>query len=568
MMRSPPRWLRSPALWAALCTAAFLAVALSCVRLQYMSNDDVTIMDFARQGFQVRYMGVLLTSLMHLGYVALPGLAWYGLTLYGLNALCLWLWLWLGFRVIRPWWLAATFVAVVFGFYLRHLAFLDYTATSAMLCTAAVAWACIMVLETGAARRFLLPGAVFMLGMMVRPHGVPGALLFTLPLWLTAALICLRQTSDAVTLRRLTVAALLFVLPAAAEFGLDLAYRAATVTPQQSEYETFNAVRGRIHRLSTPRKEALAKDVAALRAAGMHSTDVNDLYQWYFLDERVYTPQALATLLAHVPALQLSGAKWYASFHQRFNLHNVFLLLMLGAWPLLLLAWRGHGWAVLPGLLLPLWYPLLTSGMSLLFMFPARVEHPFVAATGIACFLLTARFALPEDGKPSLAWRGCAVLMVAVTLLATLHNLRGEAAHYGGMARRAARVRQNLAAIDRDFPGSVILIQPQWGLPLEMLDPLRPVDLRFQPVQLGWSTFSPRFYRQIEALGINHGYELRDALLDRDKVYVLAGQPGWMRFLVLDTRASGCKARAVPVEKFRDGVGVYRLERGACTAKP
>ena len=53
-MRPLPDWLRRPTSVAGLVTVVYIVLVLSCMRLQYISNDDVTIMDYARQGFPVR----------------------------------------------------------------------------------------------------------------------------------------------------------------------------------------------------------------------------------------------------------------------------------------------------------------------------------------------------------------------------------------------------------------------------------------------------------------------------------------------------------------------------------
>jgi hypothetical protein len=215
---------------------------------------------------------------------------------------------------------------------------------------------------------------------------------------------------------------------------------------------------------------------------------------------------------------------------------------------------------LLPALIMPLWYPLVTAGMSLLFIFPSRVEHPFVVAAGLAACVLAARLARREEAPPSPLLLRVTLLTAALALFASYMNLRGEAAHYDGLSKRADRVQENLDELDRDFAGSVILLQPQWGLPLEMLDPLRPAQLKFQPVQLGWSTYSPRFYQQISALGISQGHELVDGLARDDHAYVLS-QQGWPSRLY-DTKAA-CAPVMSEVRRFPNGIFLYQLRQPA-----
>src|SRR5690348_1805075 len=171
-----------------------------------MENDDVTIADYAMQGFAVRYMGIFLTSLMHLGYTWRPDVAWYGLVLYACHFLSVYLWLSLLFRVFRPWWLGALSALLFLGSYLVFLVYLDYTSTSVMLCCVSLSWAYLGVIQRRPGwLHYLALGLVFMLGMMVRPQAAPGALLYTLPIGLLAAWTCLREQSLGPELKRLAL---------------------------------------------------------------------------------------------------------------------------------------------------------------------------------------------------------------------------------------------------------------------------------------------------------------------------------------------------------------------------
>jgi hypothetical protein len=533
------------------------------MRLQYISNDDVTIMDFARQGFPVRYMGILLTGLLHLAYVALPGIAWYGVVLYALNALSLFLWLWLIFGRVRPLWLGGAFVLIVLGYYLRHLAFVDYTATSVLLCSVSLSWAFIAVIERRSGYLHSLAlGAVFMLGMLVRPHGALGSLVFTLPLWSSVILLDLRDGPFRERARRLALIALVFLLPAIANFAADAAVRAYTATPEQSQYEVFNSVRGEIHRLNPERKQALLLDHAALQSAGLTAADVRRLYDWYFFDERIYTPEALQTLLQHAPNPQTSTGEIADTVFWRLTPMNPGFLLVFGSWPLFLLAWRKQRNAVLPALLLPLYYPLLTAGMSLLFIFPSRVEHPFVVALGLSALVVGAVAAGRSEDPGSRGYALAGLVGAAIALCGMCLTVRIELLHYDLYARRARVTQDTLQVLNQDFAGSIVLIKPEGGLPLENQDPLHPIDLRFQPVQLGWSTFSPRFYAQIGALGARHGYELMDALINHPDAYVL-GSPAWATaLLIYATDPDKGDISVVTVRRFADGTMLMRYEKG------
>ncbi|MGE5625846.1 MAG: hypothetical protein ACM3ZT_09900, partial [Bacillota bacterium] len=241
-----------------LLSLVFVCLAVSAVHPQYIENDDVTILDFAARGFMVPYAGVLFTGFLHLLYTTAPGVPWYPLGLYALHLLALSLWLALVWRVFRPAWLALLFTALLLGSYLVFLAYLNYTSTSAMLCMAAVTSACLDAAERRAGfRRYALYGIVLMLGMLARPQGAMGALVYMLPYGLLTAILCLRGQTWATEVRRLLFIALVFFVPASLNTVADGVLRHYAATPEQQRYDAFNGPRGRLDRLGGAAKQAI-----------------------------------------------------------------------------------------------------------------------------------------------------------------------------------------------------------------------------------------------------------------------------------------------------------------------
>lgn len=542
----------------ALFSLAFVCLSVHWLTPVYMENDDVTIMDYAMQGFPVRYAGILFTSLLHLGYVHFPETAWYGISLYGLHALSVFLWLKLLLRVFRPW-LAALYGVVLLGYYLVFLAYLDYTSTSVMLCTVALSWAYVRVME----RRhgywgYLGPGLVFTLGMLVRPHGVPGSILYTLPLGLLAAWAAMRGEPWRPELRRLALIGVVFLAPAAVNFALDDAWRAYTATPQQAQYEEFNAVRGKLQRISRARKRRIMTNPRLLAKAHWTHRDAAFFFNWNFLDERTYSPDKLAIVLKNAPPPHPTGSAFVKVLERRLPPYNMTFLLLLAPLPLLLLLARRRPGMAAMIVVLPLYELGLTTLMYMFFAFTHRVELPFETATGFCAVVVLGWLAARETGedKRNLAILGC--LGVAVAAAGLYAGPQNQLFRHRDMAARGERVEKAVAELNRDFAGSVILLEPKSGLSLEHTSPLKVIHLEFTPVQLGWSTFSPRFYKQIGALGISHGYELVDALISHDKAYML-GSKGWCKQLL--PYATDAGKRHIEIEPVRKIAGAGTLYR-------
>ena len=559
MHRTISPWIKHAGL--VLLSLGFVCMSLRLFTPSYMINDDVTLMDYAIRGIAAPYAGIFFTSLLHMAYVHFPEIAWYAIALYAIHVLTVYLWLTLVFRVFRPLWLAAVFALLLLGYYLLFLIQLDYTSTSIMLCSAALTWAYLDVMERRAGYlRYLLPGFVFMLGMLVRPQGAPGSIAYTLPIGLLAAWVSLRGHAIKPELRRLLLVGILFLTPALVENGLDHAWRTYTATPMQQHYDAFNDVRGKLQRISRTRIQAIIRNSKLLKSVGWTRHDAAVFFKWYFMDERIYTPEALRTLLASAPPPDPSFGTVMKTVMRRFPPYNMLFLIIAAPSCLLLLLAPLRRDLAIAGALIPLYTVCLTIFMILFFAFEGRVRLPF--ETGFAyCYLLVAGWIATRHAQLS-PNRMKAAVAASLLLFCPGFYQRLHQEWRGRAKMNAARVRAEhiMDTLNSDFAGKVLLVEPMHGLPLEQLDPLKVVHLKFQPVQFGWSTFSPRFYSQISSLGISHGYQLADALLTGDDGYAF-GTAFWCKMLLDDATIPGAsQVRPVVVKQITSSVAVYRLQ--------
>jgi hypothetical protein len=542
-----------------LFSLVFVCLSLTLIRPQYIENDDVTILDFAVRGFMVPYVGVLFTDFLHLVYSAVPTLPWYGLSLYALHVLALCLWLALLWRVFRPAWLAVAFTLVLLGYYLIFLFYLNYTSTSVMLCASCLSWACLDALERRPGLlRYALLGLVFALGMLARPQGATGTLAYMLPLTLVTAVSCLRGQPWAKETARLVLIAAVFFTPPLLNFAVDTVLRHYTATPEETQYDAFNAPRGKLHRMSGLKKERIMADKALLDSVHWARHDAADFFSWNFFDERLYSPQALQTVLQDAPPAPLT-ARWVRTIAIRRLPERVPLLFLLGASLCFFLpVLRRRPLEGVLGALACLWGAGLTIYMYLFFSYTYRVELPMETGLGLSGLLLGGFLAgrdLPHQGRAWKAWALAGLCMAAVGLYHILH--REHASHRSAVGGRI-QLEHEIKLLNTDYPGSIILVQPKAGLQLEKSSPLEVLALHFDPIQLGWSTFSPRFYQQIAPLGIDRGYQLVDALATHDNAYAVCG-PNWCKGLL--RRASDpSHVKLVFVRLIRGPLGLYRLQ--------
>ncbi|MGE5625555.1 MAG: hypothetical protein ACM3ZT_08415, partial [Bacillota bacterium] len=341
----------------------------------------------------------------------------------------------------------------------------------------------------------------------------------------------------------------------------DGVLRHYAATPEQQRYDAFNGPRGRLDRLGGAAKQAILSDKALLASVHWTRLQAADFFDWNFFDERVYTPEAVQTLLQQAPHYTLTTDWFYMIAVERLPQRVPLLVLLAASLALFLPLLRRRPLEGIIGMLAPVWCAGLTTWMYLFYSYTYRVELPFETGFALAGLMIGGALLSREVASGTRTWRaalvGCAG--IAFTGLALL--LHVEYLNHRKAVGGCIQFQQELRVLNRDYADSIILLQPKFGLQFEKSNPLKPEHLNFKVIQLGWSTFSPRFYQQLAPLGITHGYELVDALAASDKAYVLCS-PGWCKGLLRRAADPG-RVKLEFVRPIRSRVGLYRLEQTA-----
>lgn len=523
----------------------FLAAVLTTLHTHYTTNDDTGIIGFAVAGHPVPYVGILLSSLLHSLYTAWPNIAWFGWCLYLLLAISLYQWLGLAWRLLRRPWLAATASAVILGYYLDLVVSLDFTAVSALLCMAGLARAGVEILEQRGSWSLLLPGVLFALGWLVRPESAFGAVAYAVPVVVAVLAACLWRRPFRAEMRRLVVAALVFLLPVALNAGVDAAWRAAMRTPQEARYEAFNGAAGQFYHLNRARRNATSKDVTLLVHLHWTGLDAERFVHWKFLDERLYTPEAAHAMWVNAKPAHVTVALLMRQIRARLLPANKIFLLLVASAPLfVLLVYRGRPEGVV-GLFLSAYSVALTVLMYVLYAFIYRVEMPFELGLGLMGWLLAIASFSGDGGTSPQVFIAAASIGVLVAGIGAYDSAASTLRLQQRDIVLANQATKKLEILNTQFAGDVILMEP--SNILSVLSPLRPISLNFHPINLGWNTFSPRFYEQIRWAGAEHGYDLIDAMVDNPKAYML-GRQLWATQLLSYAKAhSQARIRVVRV---------------------
>jgi len=528
---------------------------------RYGVNDNSGVLEYAQLGLPSAAMGVPLVKLLHLGYTLLPALPWYGLCYYLFHVLSIFVWLWSFSRIFRPWWLSGIFSLAFLGYYLPFVLLLDYTDTAMMLCAASLSWLLLEAMEQRPGHmRFLAPGLMFALGALARPEVPLGSLAYAFPLAVLVLLARMRLQPFAKEIPRLALIGLIFFAPMAVNLAADAVYRQYIESPQQRQYDRYDAVREELEKHTTrARKQMIMRDTSLLSSIGWTRIDAVHIFNWNYLDERKDTIQALQTLLDKAPPRDISPGDFIQGVRAQFVIDPSPLLLLGAALISLLSLWRQR-WLGVVSLAAPLYCIVFTTFMTQFFLYSDRTELPLVMGCGFMSLLVCYRVATPdrqEPDKPSIAVALLSALLVCSGAYSTLSAAAADRSH---IVQGMGEAQQKLATLNGSYAGRVLLLQPGIGSrQITNSDPLETPTVRYQPIDLGWSTFSPLFYSQIGKLGIHHGYELVDALVDNPNAY-LVGTAGWC-YNLLDYVDAARRPRIQTVEilKFADGSSLYQL---------
>lgn len=552
--------LRLPGL--ALLAFAYVFGTTLLFMVRFGTNDNIGVLEYAQLGLPSAAMDIPLVKLLHLGYILLPALSWYGLSYYLFNVLSVFVWLWSFSRVFRPWWLAALFSLVFLGYYLPFVLYLDYTNTAMMLCAASLSWIFLEVMEerTGYLR-FLGPGLMFMLGSMARPEVPLGSLAYAFFPALLVIFWRLRAQPWVNELPRLAVITAIFFAPMVVNLAGDTVYRDYFESPQQQQYDRFDTAREALEKRTTrPTKRKIMRDAPLLASVGWTFIDAYHIFNWNYLDERVDTVQALQTLLEKAPP-QHVAFRYFIGYMSGWFDFNQFTVLLLGSALISLLILLRHPWLGTMALATPFYCMVFSTFMSLYFTYTSRTQDPLVTGYGFLALIISYRIATAdgqERGKLPVTAALASILLASMGAYSILNAEAAVRDNHIGVIRDA---QEQLDILNHDYAGSVILMDPNGGTPVFKLDPLENHPVLFQPIDLGWSTFSPLFYQQISKLGVQHGYQLVDALIANPNAYEL-GNPQWCENLL--DYASNRSQRHIDVVEVRklpgDRYNLYRFE--------
>ena len=405
---------------------------------------------------------------------------------------------------------------------------MDYSIVGIAGGASAVAVALLLTLRDALTNlRALLLGLFATVSMWLRLEGIIAVFVFIAPVLLTVLVIYLRRHEA----RRLFryVPLLLFAAPLVFSSVVDYVHKTEFSSPQYREYSQWNALRGEFH--AYPISRLNRNNPAVLSATGWSETDYDNLLSWFFIDERLYNVRSMTAFFATArPATLSTYSRQYliGRMQHLATVYWYYWTLMLGA---LLFAVsmksddRLQRWIFVFG---PLYVFFFIFVMDAFLRYPERVARPSIGA-----FVLAYVFSIIELKKERDTGElpiPKALLTISIAAIATGIFFVDKVAHDERTYWANAQITYErvLEHLNEKYQGYSILIQPGGGLWTQFQSPLAPYTTEFRPIEIGWQTFSPLFYDQIQELGVDKGYAMPSAMVNNANALILS-RLAWSR---------------------------------------
>ncbi|RKZ53882.1 MAG: hypothetical protein DRR16_00720 [Candidatus Parabeggiatoa sp. nov. 3] len=490
---------------------SFVASLLLVLPRTYRINDNVAILFKAEQGFISEFTSFFYMKLLHILYQMSNDMPWYGLTLYFVHILSLFIFVRSLARIKNFDTFFIPFLIVYFYFYSFFILQVDYTSTSIMVGANSL-FAFLVLLSSRKVSIFYVLGLglLFSLSFSIRMQSAYAVLVYGLPI---IGLFLIYQYQK-------TKYFVIFFMPFLLLLIGDNLARTHLTSPEYQQYHEFNNLRGNLH--GYPIIEANRNNNKILAKNNWTKNDYDSFANWViFFDERKYNTNTLGNIFKYSVLEKENKIQKYFDLYfyrlKRLIKHHiqwsVFLILFIA----MLIVFKFY-WFIVSIIFCYLFYAISFSVyMDIFYRFPDRIAFPILLMCASFIILLIFHLLPPKFSTKNTNHR----IFVATFIFSVLWFLFNIGIYQNLSPNTAFQLSLNkLQSLYKEK--IFFFVHPAFGLKLENLDPLKKYHLNFEMIPNGTGTFSPRFYNSLEKLGIKTGYEIIPVLINNPNAYIIA----------------------------------------------
>ncbi|MHC4292351.1 MAG: hypothetical protein ACYSTR_09095, partial [Planctomycetota bacterium] len=383
----------------------------------------------------------------------------------------------------------------------------------------------------------------------IRMSGIQAALCFTAPAVLAGIF---RVRKDYKYL-------LVFLIPLVITIPSDHFYRKSLETEADIRFREWNTLRAQFHGFPV---ERINRDNEKIRSVNNWSQNDYDLLSWWsYFDENKFNMDTLKNVFKYsLPLPTISEKVAFPLIKRDFikllKIHHIYLCVLVFI-ALLGFVTRGKRGSVMP--VIYLGYVLGgVMWMLIFFRFPPRIGIPILLSciTWMTYIVFDNKKIRPESnngGKKLTIFSGLLFMLFACAGIYCFWNFLKENSVKKEAYYRSVKELEEMKA-------SFFLIEPRRGLNCQLADPLKSHNYNFKIIPSGWPIYSPRFYRVLREIGMEHAYEICPRLTSDEGCFVVGDELYVTRISKYLSQSYGLHHRLITVKQLSNHKTVYKLE--------
>ena len=488
----------------------YVAMVLGFSPRGFSTNDDIGILSDIRGGFGVSHMSLVLGRCLSLLYGLAPSFPFYGVFLYLMHALSLYLFIkaFSRLRGFAAWF--PFFLVAYLSLYARFLMQVSYNNASFMIGINALIY-CVSRLMEEERRKvvFMLSGLLFAFCFMVRKQALLGVLLFSAVIF---AWLLLRD-------RRSWKGLAIFFIPALLIVSTDRLMARYGVSETYKAYQRFNSLREEIH--GYPILVWNKDNSHLLRANGWTKNDMILFRYRFFPNERKFNETTMKNFfLEKLPRRALRPKEAISRTGRLIDDFPIQFFFFASLLVLTVFLTRFKESALV---LLNTVY--ISAGMLAMKMFvklPHRIGDPLflLPLAWTVLFIFQGR----ANAEPRKTWnRPLYAFFIASCIAILSFNGIGYARRAEYLTSRLKKEKAITQRLNAAYSGALFLATFwPWS---QDVDPLTTSNNTYERIPSGWTTFSERFYDIIgRRVGVNQGYDLFPRFLRLKNAYIIGSK--------------------------------------------
>jgi hypothetical protein len=472
----------------------FITLILLSLGREYQVNDDIGILFNLRGGFPVSYMSTTLGYFLSFCYLNIsPEIPWYGLFLYSIHIISLFLFIktFFNFEGNLKYWLFPFFFLYI-SLYSNMIIGVSYN-NSALMIGFNGLFAFLIHLNKKRDKlqliTVLLYGIAFSFSFLIRMRALDAVIAYSLPFFIYIF----------VKHYKFYKSFIIFLVPIILLYIMEIVV-VNNLPEDEVNFRKFNVIRGKFHEY--PIADNNYRNFDIYNANNWTDEDYRLFRNWFYLNENKYNETTVNNIFKYQKKVEFIKSNFESYLISMKDLFKDYQYEFISIFVLIIISIFINYFSSLILLLYLLYFMIGTSTLILFFRFPERIALPIIISFILLLMILLSKFESRKRLKNNF-YHTVFNCIVCITIFVISFKIIGQLFSYSNeIEMRERNSTELLNSLNEVAKNKVILLAPSFHS--FETDPLKKVDYKFNFIPSGWTIFSPYFYHSIkEYLGVD-----------------------------------------------------------------